>query len=777
MVQMNRKIVVFFLFFLMLSSVSSAGEWEQFYNSSSILKIKVYGDSLWCGTRGGVLLFNLLDSTFVQYINGLELPSSDVVDIAIDSRGSVWMAFDGKGIVRVDDIDSDPHTNQYNTSVVYDMLSDSITCLLRVEDDIYYGSSSGVAKFYENVHSREVALSDFTEGKKVYDIISYGDSIIVGYSDGVAIFSRKDFSITSYPLGVSVSLCIYMDYIYCLSDGQIYRLNGSVWDNFPTPDDEIISISSSNNKLYCISSSKVYSWNGAEWSDISWTYQEEYSLKHLFFVNYRIRYTTDVVSSIAVDKRGVPWVGGDWTRARRGTYLSFYLNGRWYNRSPAQLSHSNVIEMDVDPQGGVWVSTKYYGISYRSSDGRWVSYTKYRGDVGENGLSYIGSNLALLYDSEGNLWCNALNFDLDRIVIGDPLIFEDDEWYHYALDTGTITSNRFVKAKEDPLGNRWFLSDDVERDLGKWGINILSADGNNWLSINPEVVPEMQAGSVFDCVFLDGGTVVLAIRGYGVQMWYANGYDWDELSNLSDDFWTTILSPDELASTELNSLAVGRDGALWVGTASGLVRYKSGVIDSFIAKQSYGDEGLISANVRDIEFDGDGALWVATDKGLNRILPDGTIEAFTTSEVWESDFQFIYPSSVISPLCFHDCNSLQYDPFTNSMWVGTANGLTRVDLTPPPEEKIDLENLILYPNPVHISRGDDALKIANISSRVNIQVYNMEGELVHEAFGVGDGEVVWDLLTLNGYIATSGVYIVRIFNEKGSIAKKVAVVK
>jgi len=100
-----------------------------------------------------------------------------------------------------------------------------------------------------------------------------------------------------------------------------------------------------------------------------------------------------------------------------------------------------------------------------------------------------------------------------------------------------------------------------------------------------------------------------------------------------------------------------------------------------------------------------------------------------------------------------------------------------VDLTPPPEEKIDLENLILYPNPVHISRGDDALKIANISSRVNIQVYNMEGELVHEAFGVGDGEVVWDLLTLNGYIATSGVYIVRIFNEKGSIAKKVAVVK
>jgi len=757
-----------------------AGEWEQFYNSSSIYRIRLSGDSLWCGTRGGILLFNLVDSSFVQYIDGLDFPSSDVIDVAVDSRGSVWAGFVSDGIARIDDINDEPSVEYYDKSRINDMFSDSITCLLNVGDDIYYGSTEGLGKFFENIHSRETNLSDFLDGKHIFDLYGRNDSLWVGYSNGVLIFDRRNLDFTSFPIGAGRSFCTYDGFVYCLSDSGIYRFNDGGWDKFEIPEGEsIISIAAGGGEFYCASKGKVFQWVSPSWVDISGDFSVETSLKRMFFINYRISGLKDILTSITVDSSGTPWVGADLSQDRRGTYLSYYDGTGWKNKAPAQLSYSEVVELETTRDGGLWVSTKRFGISYRSFNGDWIAYTKLRGDagVGESGLSYLGYNLALLYDSEGYLWCSAWNYDLDRIEVNDVMTFDDDVWTHYALNTGTITSDNFVKAKEDPAGNRWFMSDDGSKEEGEWGINICSADGNHWLSINPEIEPDMKGGSVFDCAFSSGGTVFLAIRGYGVQAWHTYGYSWDELSNLSDDYWTTLIGPDDLASTELNCIAYGSDGSVWLGTASGLVRYKSGMIDSFTIKQEYGQTGLIGANVYDIEFDGSGNLWVATERGLNRIAPDGTIDAFTTAAVWEDELQFTYPSSIISPLTSPGCTALEYDPVGNFMWVGTLNGLVKIDLTPEPVEMIPLDNAVLYPNPLHISRGDDELRIARISGSVDIHVYNVEGELVHEAYGVQDGDVAWDLLTLNGYQASSGVYIVKISGENGTVVKKVAVIR
>ena len=94
-----------------------------------------------------------------------------------------------------------------------------------------------------------------------------------------------------------------------------------------------------------------------------------------------------------------------------------------------------------------------------------------------------------------------------------------------------------------------------------------------------------------------------------------------------------------------------------------------------------------------------------------------------------------------------------------------------------PPEPVALSELILYPNPVHISRGDEELRIGRVSGPVSVKVFTVTGELVHEADSIGEGDVAWDLLTLNGFRARSGVYIVRIESEGVAELRKVALIR
>ena len=82
-----------------------------------------------------------------------------------------------------------------------------------------------------------------------------------------------------------------------------------------------------------------------------------------------------------------------------------------------QLAAEAQLALDCDADGNLWASTGQYGISHLSTTGRWTAYTKIRIDTGDDdALSYYINNLALLYDSRGFLWCNSLDYDLDRVL-------------------------------------------------------------------------------------------------------------------------------------------------------------------------------------------------------------------------------------------------------------------------------------------------------------------------------------------------------------------------
>jgi ligand-binding sensor domain-containing protein len=765
----KRFLVAPALFALLASNAAfgDSGDWHVYVNASAINRITCAGDSIWCATKGGILVFDLTDSSFVQYLDGLGFHSTDVSGVTRDDRGSVWASFMTTGVARIDYFGSDqPSVTLYGATD--GLLSDSVTCVVSTVDGVYYGSTGGIAKFYDDIHSLEPILSDSLDGITVNDLLVRGDTLWVACEQGVARFLMSNFNYAMYRIGDVASLCIHDGAVHGAGTNGVRRFNGVLWVSlgFPgglTP----LAVASSGSTLYSITEKQAYRLDGSSWTNITANMQTTFRDK------YYIWTSSSIPKTISVDSRGTLWLAGFESQIDRGAYLSAYVSGAWINESPVHLSQNGIMALSLAPDGGIWASTNQFGVSFRGGDDQWAYYYKMRSTSDSTGLSYWNHNIAFLYDSQGYLWCGAF-YDLDRIKINDPFDKGDDEWTHFALNTGTITTNRFVKAKEDPQGNRWFLSDDVALEEGMFGINILSADGSSWLSINPNIVSQMGGGNVFDVAFSSNGVAYLALRDYGVQAWYTGGFDWAHLSDFTGDSWTTIIESEDLTSTDLYAVERGADGSIWVGTAAGLVHWDSGVIDSLTIKMNSGEKGLLGASVYSLALDGMGNLWVGTDRGLNKITPDKTIEAFTTAEAWQAD---LYSSSVISPLPSPVCAALQYSKEENVLWIGTGNGIASLDVAPARTVETPLSSLILYPNPIHISRGDEDLKISGISSDVSIRVYTLEGELVHMADRVGDGEQAWDLLTLNGFKARSGIYLVRITAGGRSETRKIAIIR
>jgi flagellar hook assembly protein FlgD len=60
---------------------------------------------------------------------------------------------------------------------------------------------------------------------------------------------------------------------------------------------------------------------------------------------------------------------------------------------------------------------------------------------------------------------------------------------------------------------------------------------------------------------------------------------------------------------------------------------------------------------------------------------------------------------------------------------------------------------------------------------VSIEVYNLEGVLVHTQTVDSNGQVAWDLTTRSGLVTGSGNYLVRVVGANGSVTKTIAVLR
>lgn len=145
------------------------------------------------------------------------------------------------------------------------------------------------------------------------------------------------------------------------------------------------------------------------------------------------------------------------------------------------------------------------------------------------------------------------------------------------------------------------------------------------------------------------GTAFLPDRGW----WIATGMG---LYEIRGDDVRRRTGPDELISTELQALAFGPDGKLWIGSLGGLdVQAGANPVDRFT-----GANGLPNHDVRSLTFDADGRLWVGTALGVARF--DGKTWSLRHSRRW---------------LLSDDVRDVVIGP-DGTAWVATARGVSAI---------------------------------------------------------------------------------------------------
>ncbi|MBD3178149.1 MAG: T9SS type A sorting domain-containing protein [Candidatus Latescibacteria bacterium] len=784
---MIRKEIICLVTAIVLSICAplSAQQWDQQFCHNAVNNIYLRGDTLWCCTDGGILTYNLADSLFSHYGSGLKFRSTHADVMTFDSEGNIWVGFEAQGIVRIEDPLASAEMTWYSAET--GLIDDHILEIESVGDEIYYGCEKGIGKFFEELPSREAIISDFLENEEVYDILALNDSIFwIASGAGITRFNRLSLQYDHYQVHTPVvSVCLYQGGLYCASTDSIYTFDGQSW-SFLSSISEVdgasnasafVKLDSDENQFYCITEFACYQWQGSWWSAV-----DRWGMKSLFTAAYRSGWNFEM-RALEIDGTGNPWIGAIKPNEGRGVnlYLYDWADSQWVNRRPEQITYNDISKVALDPSGGVWISPVTNGISYYSPYQGHFAYTSL--DEGSGvGLSSIHTNLAILCDSNDRFWCHAFgdpalgsSFPLDMIELGERISAGDDSWSHFTRGEHGI-SIRHQNAVEDPAGNIWFLSDDLYPEEGGEGLDIISSSANQWIHINPDNTSGLPSGNIADCAFT-GTEAYLAVKNYGVVVWETGSFEWSSLSG-GGGGWYPLVFGYQLPSEEISALEL-RGGTLWIATSAGLVRRSSnGNLRKYSTGELERSRRLLSNNVNDIALDRYGKLWVASDNGLNVIGQDGAVvAAYTSFDRWNSTLSGLYPYSIISPLVSSVCNSICYDSSVDRVWVGTRNGLMGIDADISLFSGSVLTEAILYPNPVITGEGDSGVYISRIGDKVDIEVFNIEGELVHRQDNVGDGEEVWDLLTMNGFRAESGVYLVRISNEESYELRKVAVIR
>jgi ligand-binding sensor domain-containing protein len=752
---------------------------EPGYVSEIILK----DSELYIATSGGLLIYEPSDSSFEQFDNTIGLPANFLTCLVVANGGELYVGTGDNGIARLDAASGGFNVSTLNATF-HGLADDRITTLAAWGDSIAYGTKKGAGLIVKGFAGTRFLARDGLPSESIDDVFADGEFLWFATDMGVARLDRFGF-ITEFSTGLpSLDAHVFARDDTSLwvgtSDG-VARFNpaDSTWVPSGLAGEAVFALNFDGQTLWVGSRRFFYENDGSGWvaHDLGNIY-----LKHL-------------ISTVFSETRALQPIGdgsvylgfGD-PRKRRGGFLIVFDGTSARDLPTSAPPSNNLSRITFDIDGSLWVSSRNFGVGKLTPSGTWFNYNPAAGDTN---LSTFSTNLTLLADSKGSKWFGALwrpqaQVMLDELDDNLDLSYTNDVWTHHDIGTGVGDgpgSLRNQRAVEDPAGNRWFLSDfqQEESPVGWEGISILCEDGSEWKHANPTNT-EMQTGNImyvaFD-TFNPGGVVYVAEKTYGVREWVTGGFDKANLFDFRFDEWETIGTVVTTFKGDVTSLALRGDGVLWIGTTEGVYKYEDGRFKHIAANRGFG-VGLLSNDVRDLLLDRKENLWVATDLGLNRIArdSDADIASFTTPAVWRNQLSLFFPPDVVSPIAEAACRALAIHPTVDLLYVATGWGLSILDLSSLEPAATDLSTVYLFPNPIRTRRGHTSLKLANHNNLVDVEIYTLEGELVHRVENIGvSEEVVWDLTTEAGFLAASGIYVVRIATDAGTIVRTVALIR
>lgn len=223
----------------------------------------------------------------------------------------------------------------------------------------------------------------------------------------------------------------------------------------------------------------------------------------------------------------------------------------------------------------------------------------------------------------------------------------------------------------------------------------------------------------------------------------------------------------ERVGSEPECVAEDANGDIWVGTSGGVLLCRNNrtllddggpVFTRFIIPRNDGtglaDYLLDGLDVNNIIVDGANRKWLATPtNGLYLVSPDAMqmLQHFTTANS-------PLPSNNVTALTLTDAGEL---------FIATNKGLVayKTDASTS-ADKLDNDNLKIYPNPVEPNMGIDFVDIEGLLDGAHVMVADISGHAVYRGEAVG-GKARWDLRRFGGRRVAPGVYMVLATGPEG----------
>lgn len=756
-VKLRVKWGLFLLFLSIQPSLAQAGGWHTYTNTNYLNDLKVFGSQVWWGTTGGVVRYDNADSSYAIYRNTEGLGGINVQAVEVDEEGNLWFGLANGILNRLR-----PNGEWRRASLGF-----GINYLRYHNRYIWAATEQALMKFdpqtWLSLEICEQPGAGLQRNISQKCLFFQGETLWVGTKEGVSYIDLSQtenlrdpaqwtfFTEDNSTLGKDEinTITSYQGRIYAGTGYGIYKFADSLWGPISGDwqDCAVFDLKPQSGKLLAVTTKGVWRW-------------ENGSLDSL-------KCPSSVPRRLSIGPQGELWVG-TW-----GEGTLSYSDGVWQYPFKTQGPIGNSIaDMALDDEGNLWLASPGYGMS--GFDGKvWENFTPIADTTlysHPNGHESPISNgvCAVAVDRVGNEWFglwaggvikldpegNQKLYDEDN----SPLRYSDNR---YDWCTWNVVVNQIMV---DGANNKYFAN---------WynGVAILDSSETNWLMYDRLISDRVLTGRLILDMLIDnqGGK------------WFAHrdgsGGSRGGVSYLVDDRGTPFDQEDDslvyflgesegIPNNKVNCLAIDLDGSIWIGTDEGVSKYdpslsKIPILGYRFLADYYDMIGF--REVSSIEVDTKGNKWFGTSSGLLRY------------EEENFNWQEFTPKNC--GLLDEKINCLLLDKARGHLWIGTDKGLSmyQLDMVEP---KSSLSTLLVYPNPLLLSRSGAEVKFKNLTATSTVYIFSVNGELIREIPSEGFGLVRWKGRNQGGSLVAGGIYlwVVRDKNRNRK-AGKIAVIR
>jgi ligand-binding sensor domain-containing protein len=748
------------LSFQLHGQTQSMGQWKSFTDMKPV-RGAVHADGhIWAVTSGGVFVLDTSSGEMIKYTNTDGIASNDLCCITAEPGKRIWVG-GSNGYLSVFDIKKG--TWSTIDARAKDRSQVGIQKLFLQGDTMYVATVYGVMPFKINQWEFGDTYTSFgsLSSPTVTCIYTSDEKIYVGTDRGIAIASRKAsdlyapnaWTVYSTIPGIASSsitaLTIIKDTLIIATDkGLAYYSNGSFGVISAYSGRAISDLRVDGNRLLVLIN------EGSGFTVESLSYPLD--IPNIFLTNSSYNGSNLVPAS----SLWVSTTSNGMACKKTSEWSYFYPNG------PRSNYFGSLV---VDDQGVLWVAPiAASGSGYYKYDPSLVENDKWRNFTG-------AANYKVSLGVKGSVWVSSFGDGIIEVA-GDTVKRKLDYYSVPKLPAAITTDTDFVVASGAA----------VDADNRVWIINRNEINGRSLIRLNDD-----GSGTYFDNRYtgytLDGWFHSLVIDNNGTK-WIAGDLPWESkkditnrylngvylfnenlvlsgitlYGNSSTGYWGHLSSANGLRSDVVLALAVDNEGAVWIGTNSGVTI----ISDPVYPKQLSTCYPLYGRFVQSIAVDAINNKWIGTNEGVFVVNPDGT-ELLQTYDV----------NSTNGRLVDNNVRSIAIDHTRGIAYFGTENGLSSFAIGPMQTVRA-YTKLEFGPNPFIIPNGSPLI-IRNLVSKSSIKVMTVSGSVVAQFEAQGGGRAFWDGKNKNGVLVPSGIYFIIAYADNGSqsVVGKVAVIR